>query len=572
MKTPVVALVLLFAMADIGWADPPSWDELVAQLGDRTWARREAAHAALLAAGPPAHAALLAHRDHEDPEVRSRLGRIIDALGIISPSDMAALDAAMVRLLHGPAEERANAIRVAMTLGPTGRRVLAETLVAPIGSVVGVANGPAWIEQHGAWSGEIVVTNTSGRTILLPTDELDDASMSIETLIAVRPGCGHSRRSRPVGAPRRPSQHCALERARRIPAGGSIKLEIDGAIGRAIGEKPGGVRLLWRVPLVQTVVVDDVPHELGVADRYPAYGHDTRYPLFIRCPVVVLPPAGPTAVQGVTLSIDPSPAGATDRGVMATLVLTNTGTRPARIDADWPHYTWVALASADGSAVVCRPASSFGRPPPDLRKRTPLDLSAGCSVRYEVAIPTPVAEGRCWLVAAYWNLELDDRTDEPVAPDAGCDSAGYIQGRVLAPRREILCPAYVRPARDPLPYPEPARDCYRAIETEIVGLRDLGYHHEFAMAARLRAMGPPATPLLINALLRLNHALDSDLHLAWRLCHMLEERHPAVRVPCYVFRPSPPPSGYYEASPEAAADRWAAVEQWVELCRAGALR
>lgn len=470
---PWIAIVC--ALFTLAYADDPTDPEaLVAQLGDRSYARREAAQAALARAGKAAGPALLRGRDHPDMEVRSRARALIVHLGIQSDADQALLDAAIARLLDGPPGGREDAARAALAHGTIGRRALAEALVAPPGSVVCTIVGRAWIERGRAWTGTFVFRNTSARSVLLPFDVPAPPRTSWAPFVEDRPaplgdviGVGHaSSGEAPVRLP-------VLERALRIAAGASLEVALPATASEAVrGAAVGVTTLRWSQAPTRPFELDRATYAHGVAGTAR---------LAATLDVVVLPKLDlPVGLGGATLEVDLAAVQRPGESIAATLVVANGGGRAVRIDADWPRYTWVALALRDGSAIACRTAMAFGAASRKHDARVALDLAPGATLRYPIEIPAPHDVGTYVLAAEYSNVELGACGDA-VAPDRANDSAGYALGRMLAAPREVVAAEPNRLVR---------------LERDLMRLRDQGWEAQRELGKRIDAMGKACAPAL----------------------------------------------------------------------------
>jgi len=98
--------VWMFAAAVLPAADAPAAAEqrikdLITQLGDKDFKKREAASAELKAIGKPAVAQLTAAQKHEDPEVSTRASELLDAINPPAAASNEAPAAARVARLGG---------------------------------------------------------------------------------------------------------------------------------------------------------------------------------------------------------------------------------------------------------------------------------------------------------------------------------------------------------------------------------------------------------------------------------------------------------------------------------------
>lgn len=413
---------------------PERLEALVLQLGAPEFAQREEAMAALLAAGKAAGSVLLRHREHPDAEVRSRIAQLLEALEILAPEQEAALARALDELLADGREGREPAVRAALALGSAGRKALERALQIPADAVEVRALGPAWIEKGATWKGVLRVRNVGSRTILVPLRHLISPSQSVGSFIEERPALdasrGGSMHSGALGLIDTYDRGPVLADAHRIAPGEVYERPLGTVFGGVMSG--GGVgHWSWSFGLKMRDVLG-----LDESDLWMGLVGPECQSVGFR--VAVIPQDAPSAIGGATIAIRLTPGAPVGGGLPAEIEIVHAGTAPVRIDADWPRYTWVALASADGSTVDLRTAAALGDGLPAVEVRTPLDLAPGAVARRAIRLP-PVAPGRYWLVCAYFNAGAPD---EPRPAEAKpVDSQGYALGRMLSARVEVQVPA-----------------------------------------------------------------------------------------------------------------------------------
>jgi hypothetical protein len=396
--------------------------ELVKRLGDEEYRVREEATSKLTALGSKAGPALLAFRDHEDPEVRLRVRQVLETLGILTPEQEESLKTLMDRLFVVPAMERNAVAREILLLGRVARRRLEHRLLVPVTQVKVTCLPPSkwFVAGKKARSGWCVRLRNTGKTpLLIPAPVVPGGGGSMSPLTPPRIHSRTIRGGAGFGFTRTTSGRRPFSTSRILPPGGVIEVPAGGATMN----QPGRWTVRFNLQVEATATVNGNPLRYGLRDPARPVGSSGKLHAIRAFSTVHAFPDWSAArtCRGGTLGIVPRAENVRVGEVLeADVRLSNGGEKPVCVEAFWDRYAWVALAECDGKSLVFStvlglrsPKTPAGEAP---TKFEPLDLEPGKEEVRVIALKAPDTPGTYFLACGY-DLRANEKKDKGSAVD-----------------------------------------------------------------------------------------------------------------------------------------------------------